>query len=40
MDFTLKRGSEKGSQKGVLEGGFQKLPRMRPQRARPLRHAA
>ena len=38
--FTVKKGSEKGSQKGFLaEGGFQKVPRTSPQRVRPLRRA-
>ena len=27
MGFTIKEGSEKGSQKGFWEGGFQKVPR-------------
>ena len=38
MGFTVKKGSEKGSQKGFWEGGFQKVPRT-PRRARPLRRA-
>ena len=35
MGFTVKKGSEKGSQKGFWEGGFQKVPRMPPCRVRP-----
>ena len=27
MGFTVKKGSEKGSQKGLSEGDFQKVPR-------------
>ena len=40
MGFTVKKGSEKGSQKGFCEGGFQKVPRTPPCRVRPLRRAA
>ena len=36
MGFTVRRGSEKGSQKGFSEGGFQKVPRTPPRRVRPL----
>ena len=39
MGFTVKRVSDKGSQKGFLEGGFQKVPRTPCRRARPPRHA-
>ena len=39
MRFTVKKGSEKGSQKGFWEGGFQKVPRTPCRRARPLRRA-
>ena len=37
MGFTVEKGSEKASQKGFSEGGFQKVPRTPPQRVRPLR---
>ena len=36
MGFTLKEGSEKGSQKGFLEGSSPKVPRTSPGRVRPL----
>ena len=39
MGFTVKKGSEKGSQKGFCEGSFQKVPRTPPWRVRPLRRA-
>ena len=39
MGFTVRKGFEKGSQKGFLEGGFQKVPRNAPRRVRPLRPA-
>ena len=35
MGFTVKKGSEKGSEKG----GFQKVPKTPPCRVRPLRRA-
>ena len=36
MGFTVKQGSEKGSQKGFREGGFQKVPGTPLCRVRPL----
>ena len=39
MGFTVKKGSEKGSQKRFWEGGFQEVPRTPPRRVRPLRRA-
>ena len=39
MSLTVKKGSEKASQKGFWEGGFQKVPRTPPCRVRPLRRA-
>ena len=39
MGFTGQKGSEKGSQKGFSEGGFQKVTRTPPCRVRPLRRA-
>ena len=36
MGFTVKRG---GSQKGLLEEDFHKVPRTPPRRVRPLRRA-
>ena len=35
MGFTARKGSEKGSQKGFREEGFQKVPRTPPWRVRP-----
>ena len=37
MGFTVTKGSEKGSQKGFLEAGFQKVPRTPRRRVRALR---
>ena len=39
MGFMVKQGSEKGSQKGLREGGFQNVPGTPPRRVRPLRRA-
>ena len=39
MGFTVKKGSEKRSQKGFWEGSFQKVPRTTPWGVRPLRRA-
>ena len=39
VGFYIKKGSEKGSQKGIWERGFQKVPRTPPRRVRPLRRA-
>ena len=39
MGFAVKKGSEKGSQKGFREGGFQKVPRTPLSGVRPLRRA-
>ena len=36
MGFAAKKGSEKGSYKGCLEGGFQKVPRRSPQTVQAL----
>ena len=39
MVVTQRKGSEKGSRQGFLEGGFQKVLRTPPRRVRPLRRA-
>ena len=36
MGFTVKKGSEKGSQKGFRERGFQKVPERPPVEYAPL----